>query len=75
MLLLDTCGLLWLAQGGGELSRNALERITAASVVYVSPITGFEITVKHRKGKLSLPAVPSVWFDAVLDHHDIQIPL
>jgi PIN domain nuclease of toxin-antitoxin system len=56
--MLDTCALLWLAQGGGELSEAALQRIEAAPVVYVSAISGFEIGIKVQKGKLELPARP-----------------
>ena len=72
-LILDTCALLWLAQGGGRLSARARERIEAAPAVYVSAISGFEIGIKHQKGKLELPARPLDWFAAVLEHHDIQV--
>lgn len=56
-VILDTCALLWLAQGGGALSELALQRIDAAAVVYVSAISGFEIGIKVQKGKLVLPAL------------------
>ncbi len=73
-LILDTCALLWLAQGDATaLSNETRSRIDAAAVVYVSAITGFEIGIKYRKGKLELPALPSEWFDAVLEQHDIQV--
>jgi len=42
-------------------------------VVYVSAISGFEVGVKHRKGKLSLPAQPLEWFEAVVDHHGLEV--
>ena len=71
--MLDTCALLWLAQGGGELSEAALQGIEAAPVVYVSAISGFEIGIKVQKGKLELPARPADWFAAVLAHHDIEV--
>jgi PIN domain nuclease of toxin-antitoxin system len=72
-VMLDTCALLWLAQGGGELSEAALQGIEAAPVVYVSAISGFEIGIKAQKGKLELPARPADWFVAVLEHHDIEV--
>jgi PIN domain nuclease of toxin-antitoxin system len=72
-VMLDTCALLWLAQGGGELSEAALQGIEAAPVVYVSAISGFEIGIKVQKGKLELPARPADWFAAVLEHHDIEV--
>ena len=72
-LILDTCALLWLAQGGGKLSQTALQRIDIAPMVYVLAISGFEIGIKVRKNKLVLPAQPSEWFSVVLDHHDIEV--
>jgi len=72
-MILDTCALLWLAQGSGKLSKMARSRIEAAPVVYVSAISGFEIGVKYRAGKLDLPALPSDWFKAVIDHHGLTI--
>jgi len=73
MILLDTCGLLWLASGGGELSEAALEQIDLAPAVFISAISGFEISLKYRKGKLELPALPGEWFKAVLEHHNISV--
>jgi PIN domain nuclease of toxin-antitoxin system len=72
-VILDTCALLWLAQGGGELSEVALQGIEAAPVVYVSAISGFEIGLNVQKGKLELPARPADWLAAVLEHHDIEM--
>jgi PIN domain nuclease of toxin-antitoxin system len=72
-VILDTCALLWLAQGGGALSAAALQRIDAAPVVYVSAISGFEIGIKVQKGKLHLPVPPADWFTAVLSHHHLDI--
>lgn len=71
-MLLDTCALLWLGQGGGRLSRDALARIDNAPVVYVSAISGFEIGIKVAKGKLSLPSRPAEWLATVLEHHDLR---
>jgi PIN domain nuclease of toxin-antitoxin system len=72
-VILDTCALLWLVQGGGELSREALRSIGDAAAVYVSAISGFEIGVKVKKGKLQLPARPLEWFSTALEHHDISL--
>jgi PIN domain nuclease of toxin-antitoxin system len=71
-VLLDTCALLWLGQGGGRLSEDALKRVDDAPVVYVSAICGFEIGVKVAKGKLSLPSRPAEWLATVVDHHDLR---
>ena len=74
-MILDTCALLWLAQGEGELSEVALQRIDVAPVVYISAISGFEIGIKVQKGKLELPARPADWFTAVLAHHNLEVLL
>ena len=72
-VMLDTCALLWLAQGGGQLSQTASQSIDAAAVVYVSAISGFEVGIKVQKKKLTLPAQPMDWFAAVLEHHDLEV--
>ncbi len=75
-MLLDTCALLWLTEGGENLSREARKRIDNAAGLHISAITGFEIGLKCRSGKLELPALPAEWLKVVLDHHDIKtVPL
>jgi PIN domain nuclease of toxin-antitoxin system len=61
LMLLDTCALLWLAEGGQKLSRQARDRIEDTPVVFVSAISAFEIAAKCRSGKLKLP-VPGYLF-------------
>ncbi len=72
-MLLDTCALLWLAQGGGRLSERTLQTLAEAPFVYVSAISGFELGIKFRKGKLELPVAPSEWFQTIVQHHDLQV--
>lgn len=72
-MILDTCALLWLAEGGKRLTPEAKRRIAAAPILSVSSITGFEIGMKWRAGKLVLPAMPEEWFREILRHHDIQV--
>ena len=72
-MLLDTCALLWLSQGGGQLSPEVCEQINTVPVVYVSAISGFEIGIKQRKGKLILPVCPVDWFRAIIKHHDLHL--
>lgn len=72
-MLLDTCALLWLAEGGKHLSKEARDRIEDAPIVYVSAISAFEIAVKCRSGKLKLPVPPAEWFQAVVDHHSLAV--
>jgi len=72
-MLLDTCALLWLAQGGGSLSADVRERLASSSLVAVSAISGFEIGIKHRKGKLLLPLEPLSWMREIVRHHDLTV--
>lgn len=72
-MLLDTCALLWLSQGGGQLSAATCKQINEVPVVYVSAISGFEIGIKVRKGKLTLPVSPVEWFEEIITHHDLHL--
>ena len=72
-MLLDTCALLWLAHQPEKLSNSLLDRINAEPVIYISSITGFEIGIKYKSGKLELPAPPKTWLETVLKHHDISV--
>lgn len=72
-MLLDTCALLWLSEGSPSLSKGVRKRLASAALVYVSAISAFEIGLKHRSGKLSLPLPPAEWFGAVVDHHALTV--
>ena len=72
-LLLDTCALLWLASGDPALSEKARSLIENAEILYVSPVTAWEIAVKAAKGKIQLPLSPREWFDAVVKLYDITV--
>ena len=58
-MILDTCALLWLAQGGGALSETALRQMNTALVVEVSAISGFARGIQVQQGKLPLPVLPA----------------
>ncbi len=73
MLLLDTCGLLWLAADPSRLSDRARDLVRAnPAALFISAITAFEIAVKFRKGKLRLALPPEAWIQRALDHHGIR---
>jgi len=72
-MILDTCALLWLAEGGKRLSAQTRDAIEAAPTVCVSAISAFEIGVKSRSGKLKLPLTPAEWFREVVDHHGLSV--
>lgn len=72
-ILLDTCGLLWLATGHKNLSKNAKTRINKANILAISAISAWEISLKVAKGELELPEEPQTWFEQVVAHHDIRV--
>lgn len=73
MILLDTCALLWLAHDQTKISAVTLRAIDEAAVVYISAVSGFEIALKHRAGKLQLPVPPREWIGSILANHQIDI--
>ena len=72
-MILDTCALLWLASSSKKLSRSALKRINEASAVYVSAISGFEISLKVGQGKLELSHPTEEWIKRVAEHHGLTV--
>jgi PIN domain nuclease of toxin-antitoxin system len=72
-MILDTCALLWLASGGGKLSRRTLEEIQTSPAVYISAISGFEIALKVANGKLKLPVPIQKWFKEVIEGHGLTL--
>ena len=53
--LLDTCALIWLGMGGGDLSANARRRIARASALHYSSISAWEIARLMKEGKVVIP--------------------
>ncbi len=73
MILLDTCGLLALQNGGKALSPEARSRLEApGSRVFISAISAFEIGQKQAAGKLTLPCEPDAWFQGMLKQHQVE---
>jgi PIN domain nuclease of toxin-antitoxin system len=58
-LLLDTCAFLWIATDDPHLSARARQLFSDPSnEAYLSSVSAWEIGVKHRLGRLPLPAPP-----------------
>lgn len=75
-ILLDTCALLWLGNGDAVLSHDTLQVIENADVVYVSPVSLWEVSNKCRLGKLVLSKPVREWFDKVCARHGLTtLPL
>jgi len=58
VILLDTNALLFVMLNQDKLTPGALKAITDADELLVSSISIWEIAVKNKKGKLSLPFTP-----------------
>ena len=55
MLILDTCALIFWTLDRARLSANAAQAISDADRVAVSSISIWEIGIKVKNGKLSIP--------------------
>ena len=77
MILLDTCTLLWLAAEPASLSQRAREVLASHhGRLFVSAISAFEVSIKHHKGRLTLPSEPAEWFTRALEFHGLlEIPV
>ena len=53
--LLDTCALIWLGMGGGDLSADARRRISVASALHYASISVWEIARLMKEGKVFIP--------------------
>ncbi len=73
MILLDTCGLLWLAEGSERISAGTRAVIDAEPIVSVSAISALEIALKVRSGRLDLPVPVAEWWDRVIAHHRLGV--
>jgi PIN domain nuclease of toxin-antitoxin system len=66
--LLDTHAAIWATEGGA-LSKPAVAVLEDASegaaCVKVSPITAWEVGLLVAKGRLTMRAKPSTWFDGL----------
>ncbi len=61
-LLVDTCTFLWLAAADPQLSPSALAACRdTRNTVYLSALSAWEISIKHRIGRLSLPTAPRAY--------------
>lgn len=65
-VLVDTHALLWWQAGGDRLSTTAGRRIERADVVYLSPITCWEIAMLVARGRVALDRAVSTWINDLL---------
>ena len=71
-LLLDTCAVIWLAQGA-TVSAKA-RRAAAEQELYVSPISAWEIANLVRKNRLALTLPVVAWFRRAVEEMQAKLP-
>jgi PIN domain nuclease of toxin-antitoxin system len=72
-ILLDTCTFLWLIQDPDKLSQTARSLFSDPhNEVYLSPISNWEILVKHQLGCLVLPNNPGDFLIEQRKAHHIE---
>jgi PIN domain nuclease of toxin-antitoxin system len=71
-LLLDTCAILWLAQGTKMSSES--RRAIAEQDVHVSPISAWEIANLVRKNRLALALPVTAWLRRAIDGMQAAMP-
>ena len=73
-LLLDTCAFLWWMAGSDKLSDRVRRVILdPRNDVILSAVSGWEIAIKHRLGRLELPAAPAAFMAEALAAHAVTV--
>lgn len=70
-LLLDTCALVWLGMGGGDLSSDAKRRIESAPALCHSSISAWDIARLAKEGKIGLAVPPGEFLSDLAKHYGL----
>lgn len=71
-MILDTCALLFLANGDRRLTAGTRRRLGALPVRWYCAISTFEIALKQAAGKLALPLPAAVWMGELAERYDLS---
>ena len=72
--LLDTHTFIWSFMCPDKLSKRVFSIISDANnTIYVSPITFWEIAIKHRLGKLNLGKINPIHLPNIASEYDFSI--
>ena len=77
MILLDTHAVVWLASDQEKLTKRAEELIRSnAGQLYMSVVSAWEISIMHKRRRLSLPMEPEEYVDRLIYQHGLnEVPL
>jgi len=74
-LLLDTCAAIWITSE--QISHEAMIAIDRAredgEMIYISPISAWEIGLLVARGRLNLAMSPERWFSRLLQAPGLQL--
>ena len=74
--LLDTCALVWLANGNGRMPVRVRKELSEADELYVSSVSAWEISRKLQKGTLVLDGdMRTVWTNLVESYRLKVLPV
>lgn len=75
-LLLDTCAVVWIAEGE-TIAPPAMQALDAAHaagvVVYVSPMSAWELGMLVARGRLRLLITPQRWFARLFELPHVRL--
>jgi PIN domain nuclease of toxin-antitoxin system len=75
-LLLDTCAVIWLAEGE-KLAPSAIDLLKAADdaghATYISPISAWEVGQLASRGRVQLLITPQRWFARLFEAKGVQL--
>jgi PIN domain nuclease of toxin-antitoxin system len=75
-ILLDTCAVIWLAEGE-KLARSAADLLHAADdagqVTYISPISAWEVGQLASRGRIQLLITPQRWFARLFEARGVRL--
>jgi len=75
-LLLDTCALIWIANGDriGDAAGEAIRQAEAGGEpLFISPISAWEIATLSARGRLRLTTSPETWFARIMETPSAQL--
>ncbi len=76
MILLDTHILLWLAEDDPRIGLNVRDTLNEAAAhheLFLSPISVWEIALKHSRGRLHLDRPLRLWVRQIMQRTNLQL--
>jgi PIN domain nuclease of toxin-antitoxin system len=71
-MILDTCALLFLANGDPRLTSDTRRRLGALPVRWFCAISTFEVALKQASGKLALPLPAHLWMGDLAARYELR---